>query len=94
MGKAYPELQKEARENTALNWYIDQVEEPRVAFSVRQWLCQKLSQLHWSLSPICLEQLNALMERLKKLECELNETTNWYNMRKQYHCEGNWMVED
>jgi len=41
MDKVYPELQKEAREYIALNCYIDQVEEPRVASSVRQ-CCPKI----------------------------------------------------
>ena len=34
--KAYPELQEEAREYIALNHYINQLKDPRIAFSVRQ----------------------------------------------------------
>ena len=34
--KAYPDLQEEARERLALNQYLSRLDDPQLAFSVRQ----------------------------------------------------------
>ena len=42
--KAFPELENDARERLALNRYLDQLEHPQVAFSVRQRNPQRLDE--------------------------------------------------
>ena len=106
--KAYPELREEAREYIALNRYMDQLVDPRVAFSLRQHHPRTLTEAvsgtlelesyligvatHESqecaiasTQPDLGTMLETLMERLKKLEHDLNERQVLNRMRKQYH---------
>jgi len=106
--KAYPELQEEAREYIALNHYIDQLEDPRIAFSVRQRRPKTMAEAVSSTlelesyligaatqepkeSTIASTQtdlgamLNKLMEKLKKLEYDLNERQEINKRSRQYH---------
>ena len=108
--KAYPELQEEAREYIALSRYFDQLEDPRIALSVRQRRLKTIVSSTIELESYVLgaaaiqaeyqgpqectltstqpnleAMLNTLMEKLKKLEDEINERQVTTKMRKQYH---------
>lgn len=58
--KAYPDLQEEAREQFALNQFLAQLENPQVAFSVKQAKPKTVDDLPWKWSLISVQPSHSL----------------------------------
>jgi len=107
--RAYPDLKEEAREYIAVNHYTDELEDSRIAFSMRQRCpktmaeavsctlelesyligvaTQEPKECTIASTPPDLEaMLDKVMEKLKTLQCNLNERQEMNKRsRPEYH---------